>query len=109
MKSKYPYQHMFGIFLCWSDFESNVVQSFYIFWLLPTDSGLLPYTAYGYSVVAVDSAGGTASVVANATTRQDIPQGQPPPTYKILPDQLDTIYLAWNPPTQPNGKLYIYI
>ena len=74
--------------------------------MCPTDSSLLPYTVYSYSVAAVNSVGSTAGAVANATTGQDVPYGQPPPRYTVLPAELDTIYLAWDPPTQPNGNLW---
>ena len=72
--------------------------------LCPPDESLSPYTEYQYAVRAVNGAGSTLSDYTVTTTTQALPAGVTPPTPEVRPSQLDTIYLTWDPPQQPNGK-----
>ena len=72
------------------------------------DTGLAPYTEYQYSVVTANGAGTAQSEYAKATTHQKLPEGVQPPTGRVDTNQLDTIYLSWEPPTKPNGNLETY-
>ena len=69
------------------------------------DTGLVPYTDYQYSLVAVNGAGRTKTSYSTATTQQTLPEGVTAPTATVEADQLDTIYLTWKTPTALNGQL----
>lgn len=67
------------------------------------DTGLRPYTEYQYSVSVVNAAGTARSGYKATTTAESIPEGLNSLQAKVVIDQLDTIYLSWQPPEKPNG------
>lgn len=69
-----------------------------------TDQGLTPYTEYHYALVVINTVGSTKSDFTFAMTSPSIPEGITAPLAEVRPNQLDTIYLTWQDPDEPNGK-----
>ena len=73
-----------------------------------TDTNLMPFTEYQYSIVASNSQGSTQSPWQSAFTTQAPPAGVKPPNVNYVTDQVDSLRITWAPPDQPNGIIQSY-
>ncbi|CAH1791583.1 unnamed protein product, partial [Owenia fusiformis] len=74
-----------------------------------TDTGLVPFTSYEYSVVVSNRAGSSSSGYTEQTTLQTVPGEVLAPQARVEPGITDTIHLSWEPPVYPNGEITHYI
>ena len=71
------------------------------------DNTVAPYTTYGYTVTAVNSAGHvTSSVGVSAATHPGIPDGVAKPVLQVLSSS--SIHVSWDAPAKPNGVITAY-
>lgn len=73
-----------------------------------TVAGLRPWTQYEFSIRAHNPAGHTSSPWAAVTTKQAPPRGLAPPTVRHVKDQPSKVWVAWTPPSEPNGIIQSY-
>ena len=73
-----------------------------------TDTNLMPFTEYQYSVVASNSQGSTQSPWQSAFTSQAPPAGVQPSNVFYVTDVVDSLRITWAPPDQANGILQSY-
>ena len=73
-----------------------------------TDTNLMPFTEYQYSIVASNSQGSTQSPWQSAFTSQAAPAGIQPPNVYHVTDEVGSLRITWSPPDQPNGILQSY-
>lgn len=71
------------------------------------DTGLLPYTAYTYTIQAVNVVGQNTSYPVSTTTLPGIPQGLATPNVTVL--NATSVFASWTPPVQPNGVVSRYV
>ncbi|XP_028396319.1 LOW QUALITY PROTEIN: usherin-like [Dendronephthya gigantea] len=71
-----------------------------------TDSQVQPYTKYGYTIRAINSAGKTDSRVAFITTNQAAPELVHPPV--IIAVTSTSVEMSWAPPGKLNGVVRSY-
>ena len=57
--------------------------------------------------MVVNSAGSTNSPMVEIQTLEALPEGLSPPATRVNPEELYIVYLAWEPPRFPNGKLIV--
>ncbi|ELU01149.1 hypothetical protein CAPTEDRAFT_219707 [Capitella teleta] len=74
-----------------------------------TDTALRPYTEYQYSLIVVNGAGSASSEYSSTRTAEAIPEDLDSLKAEVESGQLDTIYLTWAPPEQPNGVILWYV
>nr|KAG5712413.1 hypothetical protein BaRGS_023992 [Batillaria attramentaria] len=67
---------------------------------------LQPFSVYEYGIMALNSQGPTEIAYASVRTLQAPPEGLPPPLVNTTGAY--SIFLAWDPPTQPNGVIARY-
>ena len=70
-------------------------------------TGLDPFTVYNFSIVACTSVGCTSSGAASISTRAAAPTSQPAP-YTTPLSGGRSMYVFWDPPSQPNGEIQFY-
>ena len=75
--------------------------------LTTSSQQLSPYTNYSFTVSACTSGGCLASLAVWAVTLQSAPAGQGDPV--VTPLSAYSLYIEWQPPTQPNGMLYVVV
>lgn len=73
-----------------------------------TVTGLRPWSQYEFSIRAHNPAGHTSSPWVAVTTKQAPPRGLAPPTVRYIKEQPSKVWVAWTPPSEPNGILQSY-
>ena len=73
-----------------------------------TDTSVMPFTEYQYSIIASNSQGSTQSPWQSSFTDQAAPDGVHPPNVNYVTDQVDSLVITWRPPDRSNGILQSY-
>lgn len=71
-----------------------------------TDQGLEPFTSYNYTVIAVTAGGSTETDYSVGMTAQELASGLTAPLTMTV--NSTTIFVSWDPPSDPNGILQSY-
>lgn len=72
-----------------------------------TVTGLTPNTVYSFQLFVFNAGGSTSSLVVEALTLEDIPDGIIAPNTGAINDT--AVLVSWSPPTQPNGDITEYM
>ena len=73
-----------------------------------TDTGLLPFTEYLYSIRASNSKGSVQSSWQSIFTTQAAPEGVHPPSVTHVSDDVHSLFIQWTIPDNPNGIIQSY-
>ena len=73
-----------------------------------TDTTVMPFTEYQYSIVASNSRGSTQSPWQSVFTDQAGPDGVHPPNVNYVTEEVDSLRITWMPPDRSNGILQSY-
>ena len=71
-----------------------------------TDTNLLPYTVYTYTIIATNNAGSTESLGTSGRTLESIPTGVTPISFNAI--QARSLQATWTAPTLPNGVISLF-